>query len=72
VRDDRSNYLGAAEWAALVAGALSWCWRCRAACPGHPVSPDVADQLVLDVAVRDEESTAARAVMSRAHGLTTS
>jgi hypothetical protein len=46
VRDDRSNYVDAAAWSALVAGALLWCRRCRAGCPGHPVTADVVEQLL--------------------------
>jgi hypothetical protein len=43
VRDDRSSYVDAAAWAALVAGAVPWCGRCRTSCPGHSMRPDVVE-----------------------------
>jgi hypothetical protein len=46
VRDRRSNYVDAAVWALVAAGALPWCRWCRAACPGHPVTADVVEQLL--------------------------
>lgn len=64
MRDDRSNYIDEAEWAAVVAGALPWCASCRAACPGHPVAVDAVEQLLALPESAEDVSTAGAVTVS--------